>query len=192
MARKVLVVALIAAVVGLVGYLVFRPGPEPVAAVGPAASPEAVSPTAVVVPEDVEIIPASPDALAAEDAARQALTVAWTWYPATDETKNIAWGRARNLLTPQLADRMIIDASTERGQGVQWDQWAANNAKVIADVIIGCDDCPPDTDTVIRRVATIRQTAITGTRADTLTPDTTVWVTMVREDDRWLLDEIKL
>jgi hypothetical protein len=40
-------------------------------------------------------------------------------------------------------------------------------------------------------VATVKQTAIVGTSTTTVEPDTTVWVTLVREGDRWLIDDIR-
>ncbi|MFV9432166.1 hypothetical protein ACNJ7K_26940 [Rhodococcus aetherivorans] len=130
-------------------------------------------------------------AQAAEDAARQGLTVVFTWHPATDRTQNDAYGRARHWLTDSLAERMSVDARTERGPGVQWAHWAEQQAKVIADVSIECSGCPEDTDTVIRRVATIKQTAVSTSGTETVEPDTSVWVTIVRDGDRWLIDEIR-
>jgi len=32
---------------------------------------------------------------------------------------------------------------------------------------------------------------VSGSGADTVDSDTTVWVTIVREGDRWLIDEIR-
>ncbi|MFF0818070.1 hypothetical protein ACFYVR_23330 [Rhodococcus sp. NPDC003318] len=127
----------------------------------------------------------------AEEAARQGLTVVFTWYPATDATQNNAYTRARNWLTDSLADRMNVDARTERGPSIEWSQWAQDQAKVIADVTIGCSGCPGDTDTVVHRVATIKQTSIGTTGTDTVNPDTTVWVTVVRDGGRWLIDDIR-
>lgn len=152
--------------------------------IAPPADPRrttADSPTAVPTAEDYT----------AEDVARQGLTVAFTWYPGTDTTQNDAYGRARQWLTDKLSDQMSIDASTERGPSVQWGQWSQQQAKVVADVSIACSGCPEDTDTVIRRVATIKQTAITDAGTDTVEPDTTVWVTLVRHDEGWLIDEIR-
>ncbi|MEV8195356.1 hypothetical protein AB0P13_25120 [Rhodococcus pyridinivorans] len=133
----------------------------------------------------------SPEAHAAEDAARKGLTVVFTWHPTTDRTQNDAYGRARHWLTDSLAQRMSVDAHTERGPSVQWAHWAEQQTKVIADVSIECSGCPEDTDTVIRRVATIKQTAVSNSGTATVQPDTTVWVTIVRKDDRWLIDEIR-
>ncbi|WP_339325500.1 hypothetical protein [Rhodococcus pyridinivorans] len=117
--------------------------------------------------------------------------MAFTWYPATDSTQNDAYGRARHWLTDSLSQRMIVDARTERGPSVQWAHWAEQQAKVIADVSIECSGCPADTDTVVHRVATIKQTAVSDSDTEPVQPDTTVWVTIVRNGDRWLVDEIR-
>lgn len=135
--------------------------------------------------------PPNTESAAAEDVARQALTVAFTWYPSTDATQNDAYGRARQWLTLGFAERMSTDASTERGPSVQWGQWSRQQAKIVADVRIGCSGCPDDTDSTIHRVATIEQTAITESGTDTVDPDTTVWVTLVRQDEGWLVDDVR-
>ena len=168
------------------------PGSAP-AGSEPSISPTSAAPTATVVspPAAAEATTPSPAAQAAEDAARQGLTVVFTWYPATDRTQNDAYDRARDWLTDSFAQRMIVDARTDRGPSVQWAHWAEQQTKVIANVSIECSGCPEDTDTVIRRVATIEQTAVSDRGTDTVEPDTTVWVTIVREDDRWLIDEIR-
>ncbi|TCN53481.1 hypothetical protein EV641_106125 [Rhodococcus sp. SMB37] len=193
-AKKLVVGVLAVAVVGLVAYsCVPRQGEVEGSATAGSTTTSSPAPTTTVVspPAAAEITTPSPAAQAAEGAARQGLTVAFTWYPATDATQNDAYGRAREWLTESLAERMVIDARTERGPGVQWAQWAEQQAKVIADVSIECSGCPEDTDTVVQRVATIKQTAVSGSGTDTVEPDTTVWVTIVREGDRWLIDEIR-
>lgn len=191
-ARTLVIVMLVVAVVGVLAYsFLSRTGgdEESTTAAPTTTSARTIAPAAAQ--SDVESTEPPAASIEAEEAARQGLTVVFTWYPATDSTQNDAYGRARNWLTGKLADRMIVDARTERGPGVQWDLWAQEQAKVIADVAIGCSGCPEDTDTVVQRVATIKQTAVTETGADTVTPDTTVWVTVVREDDRWLIDDIR-
>jgi len=169
-----------------------------VAGSAPAGSELPISPTSAAPtttgdspPAHAQATTPSPAAQAAEDAAKKGLTMVFTWYPAIDSTPNDAYGRARDWLTDSLAQRMIVDARTERGSGVQWVQWAEQQAKVIADVSIECSGCPADTDTVIHRVATIKQTAVSDSGTKTVEPDTTVWVTIVREDGRWLIDEIR-
>ncbi len=196
-AKKLVVGVLAVVVVGLVAYSCVSRQDEvegsATAGSTTTSSPAPTAPTTTAVssPSAAEITTPSAAAQAAEDIARQALTVAFTWYPATDATQNDAYGRAREWLTESLAERMVVDARTERGPGVQWAQWADQQAKVIADVSIECSGCPEDTDTVVQRVATIKQTAVSGSDTDTVEPDTTVWVTIVREDDRWLIDEIR-
>ncbi len=158
----------------------------------PSISPTSAPPTTTVASPPAAAAPTpSPATQAAEDAARQGLTVMFTWYPTTDRTQNDAYGRARDWLTDSLAQRMIVDARTERGPSVQWAHWAEQQTKVIADVSIECSGCPEDTDAVIHRVATIKQTAVPDSGTNTVEPDTTVWVTIVQEDDRWLIDEIR-
>ncbi|WP_241032102.1 hypothetical protein [Rhodococcus pseudokoreensis] len=133
----------------------------------------------------------SAGAHAAEDAARQGLTVAFTWNPATDGSPSDAYARARPWFTEVFAARTIIDGGPERGPGIQWDQWASQGAKVVADVDLGCSGCPPDSETVVHRVATISQTAIVGEQTEEVTPDTTVWITLIRTIERWLIDDIR-
>ncbi|EME19373.1 hypothetical protein [Rhodococcus triatomae] len=191
-ARTLVIAAVVVAVAGVLAYSLFwrTDGGEDLTA--PAPKTTSARPTTPATPptgiESDEPSASSPDA---EEAARQGLTVVFTWYPATDATPNDAYGRAQRWLTTDLADRMNVDARTERGPSIQWAQWAQDQAKVIANVAIGCSGCPADTDTVIQRVATIKQTAVTETGTDTVKPDTTIWVTVVREGDRWLIDEIR-
>ncbi|MGW4336765.1 hypothetical protein ACWEK5_28750 [Rhodococcus koreensis] len=192
-ARKLVIVALVVAVIGFLAYtyLSRTNDDDDSASVAAATTTSAPTTTPAAPPADVDTTEPPTASRDAEETAQQGLTVAFTWYPATDTTQNDAYGRARNWLTGKLADRMIIDARTERGPGVQWDQWAQEQAKVIADVSIECSGCPEDSATVVHRVATIKQTAVAGSNTDTVKPDTTVWVTVVREGDRWLIDDIR-
>jgi hypothetical protein len=169
-----------------------------VAGPAPADSELSTSPTSAAPTTTADSPPAaaqattpSPADQAAEDAAKKGLTVVFTWHPATDRTQNDAYARARDWLTDSFAQRMSVDAHTERGPSLQWAHWAEQQTKVIADVSIECSGCPEDTDTVIHRVATIKQTAVSDSGTNTVEPDTTVWVTIVREGDRWLIDEIR-
>ncbi|NMM90379.1 hypothetical protein B2J88_39640 [Rhodococcus sp. SRB_17] len=136
-------------------------------------------------------IPSNPDTDAAEDTVRQALSVSFTWYPATDRSPTDAYARARNWFTESLSESLLVDVHTERGPGAQWGQWASDNAKVVADVSVGCSGCPPDTETLIHRVASIHQTAIVDDETTAVTPDTTVWVTLTKSGDQWLVDSIR-
>lgn len=195
-ARKLVAGVLTVLAVGWGAHSCLSPQKE-VAQSGPADSEPSISSTSAPPATTVASTPAaaaptpSPATQAAEDAARQGLAVVFTWYPATDRTQNDAYGRARDWLTESFAQRMSVDARTDRGPSVQWAHWAEQQTKVIADVSIECSGCPEDTDTVIRRVATIKQTAVSDSGTETVQPDTTVWVTIVRVDDRWLIDEIR-
>ena len=192
-ARRLVVVVLVVAVIGFLAYMYLSRtnDGEDSASVAASTTTSAPTTTPAATPADVDTTEPPTASRDAEEAAQQGLTVAFTWYPATDTNQNDAYGRARNWLTGKLADRMIIDARTERGPGVQWDEWAQQHAKVIADVSIGCSGCPEDTETVVQRVATIKQTAIAGSNTDTVEPDTTVWVRVVREGGHWLIDDIR-
>ncbi|WP_225730966.1 MULTISPECIES: hypothetical protein [unclassified Nocardia] len=134
---------------------------------------------------------ASPDIQAAENAARDGLTVAYTWYPSTDSGPRDAFARARTWLSAALAARVLADARAERGPGIEWGRWASEHTEVVAEVTLGCSGCPDDTPTQIARVATIRQTAVTGEHVVAVAPDTVAWVTMIKDGDRWLIDTIR-
>lgn len=190
-ARKLVLLAVAVVLVGgLVYFLSGRSnetGTETAQQTTSAPPPLTIStspgPTTIDVTED-------PDTERAENTARQALSVAFTWYPSTDRSPTDGYARAREWFTDPLAQTLLVDMHTERGPGAQWNQWASDNAKVVADVTLGCSGCPPDTDTLIHRVASIHQTAITENETSTVTPDTTVWVTLTKGGDQWLLDTI--
>lgn len=194
--KFVLIGGLAGAAIALVAYSVLGHGDTGnVHIAAPRASPhEAIpttSPVEATLPDmDSAGLDQSDAAFEAENAARQGLTVAFTWYPETDATANDAFARARPWLTHSLAERMLVDARTEHGPSLQWGQWASKGTKVVADVSIGCSGCPPDSSTALRRVATIRQTAITADRTEAIDSDITVWVTLTKNVDQWLIDEI--
>lgn len=191
-ARKLVLLALVVAIAA-VGVLYFSDfGNEDAGAATPVqATAIPVAPTTSPTSSTAVDVPSNPNADAAEDTVRQALSVAFTWYPATDHSPTDAYARARNWFTEPLAASLLVDIHTERGPGAQWGQWASDNAKVVADVNVGCSGCPPDTDTLIHRVASIHQTAIVGEQTTEITPDTTVWVTLTKGGDRWLINSIR-
>ncbi|MDV6244800.1 hypothetical protein [Rhodococcus opacus] len=117
--------------------------------------------------------------------------MAFTWNPATDRSPSDAYARARPWFTEAFSARTIVDGGPERGPGIQWDQWASEGAKVVADVGLGCSGCPPDSETVIHRVATISHTAIAGDQTEKVSPDTNVWIRLTRTNERWLIDDIR-
>ena len=192
-ARKLVLLVVAAAIVAGVVFFFADFGSEDTGTAAPvpfSATPSTVT-TPTVTPSPVVDVPSNPDTHAAEDTVRQALSVAFTWYPATDRSPTDAYARARNWFTESLAESLLGDVHTERGPGAQWGQWASDNAKIVADVNVGCSGCPPDTDSLIHRVASVHQTAIIGHETTTVTPDTTVWVTLTKDGDQWLLDSIR-
>uniref|UniRef100_UPI003F490876 hypothetical protein n=1 Tax=Nocardia suismassiliense TaxID=2077092 RepID=UPI003F490876 len=161
------------------------PGPSPSATTG-ATSPtqQASPPTTSGLAEQAPLSP--------EDAGRQGLAAAFTWNPATDASPTTAFARAKPWLTEAMAQRTMIDARTQRGPGIQWERWAGDGTQVVVtDIQLDCSGCPPDTDSQVHRVATIRQVAVTGDRQDAVEPDTVVWVSMIRTGNRWLIDSIE-
>lgn len=188
--RKLVLLTVAVAIVGALVYTLTNRDNETGTATTEHTPPLPTTVTTTATPSLTIEVPASPDATAAEGTARQALSVAFTWYPATDRSPTDSYARAREWLTDSLAETLLVDSQTERGPGVQWSAWASKNTKVIADVTLGCSGCPPDTDTLIHRVASIHQTAITNDEKVTVTPDTTVWVTLTKSGNRWLVDTI--
>ena len=191
-ARKLVLLAVAVLLVGGLVYFLFDWGneteTETAEQIAPAPAPLTIStspaPTAIDVTAD-------PDTEVAENIARQALSVAFTWYPATDRSPTNGYARAREWFTDTLAQTLLVDTHTERGPGAQWKQWASDNAKVAANVTLGCSGCPPDTDALIHRVASIHQTAINENETSTVATNTTVWVTLTKGGDQWLLDTIR-
>ena len=191
-ARKLVLLAVAVLLVGGLVYFLFGWGneteTETAEQIAPAPAPLTIStspaPTTIDVTDD-------PNTERAENIARQALSVAFTWYPATDRSPTNGYARAREWFTDTLAQTLLVDTHTERGPGAQWNQWASDNAKVVADVTVGCSGCPPDTDALIHRVASIHQTAINENETSTVATDTTVWVTLTKGGDQWLLDTIR-
>ncbi|MEU4060312.1 hypothetical protein [Rhodococcus qingshengii] len=191
-ARKLVLLAVAVLLVGGLVYFLFDWGneteTETAEQIAPAPAPLTIStspaPTAIDVTAD-------PDTEVAENIARQALSVAFTWYPATDRSPTNGYARAREWFTDTLAQTLLVNTHTERGPGAQWKQWASDNAKVAANVTLGCSGCPPDTDALIHRVASIHQTAINENETSTVATDTTVWVTLTKGGDQWLLDTIR-
>lgn len=191
-ARKLVLLAVAVLLVGgLVHFLSGRGNEtetETAEQTAPAPAPLTISTSPAPTTTDFAV---DPDMEAVDNIARQALSVAFTWYPATDRSPTDGYARAREWFTDTLAQTLLVDTHTERGPGAQWNLWASGNAKVVADVTVGCSGCPPDTDALVRRVATIRQTVITGDATNLVVPETTVWVTLSKEVDQWRIDTIQ-
>ena len=154
------------------------------------ATPQSTTTAPTPAPETGTRAPQRPAPTTPEEVVRQAMTVAFTWAPTTDESPTSGFRRATQWFTPALAARLTSDVRNERGRSLQWQQWINDNARVIADVAIGCSGCPPDTDTTAHRVATITQTAVTGDTTHPVEPDATVWLILTESDGRWLIDNL--
>lgn len=128
----------------------------------------------------------TPDAVAA-----QAMAIAHTWTPGLDTSPNDAFRRAAEYFTPRLTDLITTNTGTDVPPSLQWENWATEHARIIADTTVGCSGCPPDTLDTAHRVATITQTAITERTTTRVEPDTTVWLTLARTDTGWLIDELR-
>lgn len=131
-----------------------------------------------------------PDTTSPEYVARQAMTIAYTWTPGMDARRADGFRRAAQWFTPELSAHLTADVRTDKGPGLQWDRWNEANARIIAEVMIGCSGCPPDTDTSAHRVASISQTAVTGDTSSAVEPDTTVWLTLTNTNGLWLIDTL--
>ncbi|MDJ0005489.1 hypothetical protein QM616_22455 [Rhodococcus fascians] len=128
----------------------------------------------------------TPDAVAA-----QAMTIAHTWTPGLDASPNDAFRRAAEYFTPRLTDLIATNTGTDVPPSLQWENWSAEHARIIADTTIGCSGCPPDTPDTAHRVATITQTATDETTTTRIEPDTTIWLTLIHTDTGWLIDELR-
>lgn len=128
----------------------------------------------------------TPDVVAA-----QAMTIAHTWAPGLDTGPNDAFRRAAEYFTPRLTDLIATNTGTDVPPSLQWENWATEHARIIADTTIGCSGCPPDTPDTAHRVATITQTATTETTTMRGEPETTIWLTLIHTDTGWLIDELR-
>lgn len=131
-----------------------------------------------------------PDTNSPEYVAQQAMTVAFTWTPGMDARPADGFRRAAQWFTPELSAHLTADVRTDKGPSLQWDRWSETNARIIAEVMVGCSGCPPDSDTSVHRVASISQTAVTGDTSSAVEPDTTVWLTLTNTSGRWLIDTL--
>ncbi|MEU6562556.1 hypothetical protein [Nocardia nova] len=185
MSRRIMLLLASLSIVVVVAAAVSLTGPDDNMKHSPSQSVSVPITTSPTPPMPAPAVPA------AENAARQGLAVAYTWYPRADSGPRDGFGRATRWLSPALAERVQLSTPLARGPGIAWDQWKADGDKIIADVIIGCSGCPPDTDTAVHRVATIRQTAVNHDHAVPVDPDTVVWVTMTKSAGGWLIDTIQ-
>lgn len=184
MKKAIAISVVIAALAAVLLYSCRAGGDE-----GPDAAQQSTS-TESSTPHEQLTPTAKPDTTSPEYIARQAMTVAFTWTPGTDARPADGFRRAAQWFTPELADRLTADVRTDKGPGLQWERWSETNARIIAEVMIGCSGCPPDTDTSVHRVASISQTAVTGDTSSAVEPDTTVWLTLTNTSGLWLIDTL--
>lgn len=182
---RVVIAAMLVVVIAVVVYACTRPAEAPPAPTADESSEQmSVAPSVEETPEES----AEPTV---EDVAREAATVAFTWFPAVDADRRDGWLRARDYLTDRLYDELAAGPPSEKGGGAQWQLWAEQQAKIVPEVTIGCSGCPPDTDTTAHRVAAIEQRAVTSNNSVSTGESITVWLTLVRQDDGWRIDEIR-
>lgn len=126
---------------------------------------------------------------AAIETITSGLQAMFTWHPGPDTSRRDAFRRA----TPWLSDNFAATATTtsDRGPGVQWDEWARTRATVEATVLILGTEHGADTDQRIDRLAMITQDvkAPNGTVIDSI--DLTAKVTLQRADGGWRIDSIE-
>ncbi|MFI7666184.1 hypothetical protein [Nocardia sp. NPDC049526] len=117
------------------------------------------------------------------------LQTMFTWHPGADTSRLDAFRRA----TPWLTDKFAATSTTtsERGPGVQWDQWARARSTVEATVLILGTEHGADTDQRIDRLAMITQDvkAPGGTVVDSI--DLTAKVTLQRSGRDWRIDSVE-
>lgn len=80
----------------------------------------------------------------AGEVGRAAMTVWFTWDTTTDSGPIDGSVRASPLLTPDLA-RSVAAEVPAQGPGGDWLGWAAQNARLIADVTDSAEPVPPTT-----------------------------------------------
>lgn len=129
------------------------------------------------------------DAAEAERVAVTALTAMWSWTPNADSSRADAVDRAIPWFTAELAKSSTTGGSLERGQGLEWEQWKDEGARVDAAVTVGCSGCPPDTADRIDRVATVKQTVVHADGSTEAGDTLTIWVAMTKEHAGWRVAE---
>jgi len=94
-----------------------------------------------------------------ESVMTTAVSVLYSYHPATQPQKGVDIDSAATLLDPGYTSRLGVSYSALAPvTGNTWEQWKAERATVSADAAIGSDDHPADTDTAIARVVSVTQT----------------------------------
>ncbi|QII09308.1 hypothetical protein BH93_27450 (plasmid) [Rhodococcoides fascians A25f] len=94
-----------------------------------------------------------------ESVMTTAVSVLYSYHPATQPQKGVDIDSAATLLDPGYISRLGVSYSALAPvTGNTWEQWKAERSTVTADAAIGSDDHPADTDTTVSRVVTVTQT----------------------------------
>lgn len=144
-------------------------------------------------PSSTTIVPAPPDpGSATPDAVtEQALQTMFTWNPASDISGADAFARATPWLTERLARPDAAAARNTARPIPNWDYWKTRGIRITAHVELSCSGCSPDTADRVQRTATIIQTAVAADgRSAVIETPITAWVTVIRQDDGWRVDEL--
>ena len=183
-------IVIAAAAVGLAGCGTHSGHPAGV----PSSTPADTSPPAAVM-QPGDPTSAAADPLAALHAAQlsatamitRTLATMFTWYPATDGSPQTALDRASANLTP----RMIGDPRHTVAPSLQWSDWKAARATVVATARVQSDESDvPDSTTQIKRVVSVVQSVDTGTGAPQPLAPMTAYVTAVNVAGVWKIDSI--
>jgi hypothetical protein len=143
-------------------------------------------PSTTIMPDPPDPGSASPDAV-----TEQALQTMFTWNPASDVSGADAFARATPWLTARIARPDAAAARNTTRPTPNWDYWKTRGIRITAHVELSCSGCSPDTAERVQRTATIMQTAVAADgRTAVIETPITAWVTVIRQDDGWRVDEL--
>ncbi|WP_415977439.1 hypothetical protein [Rhodococcus sp. 077-4] len=111
-----------------------------------------------------------------------AVSVLFSYHPATQNQKGVDIDSAATLLDPAYISRLGVSYSALAPvTGDTWEQWKAERSTVSAETAIGSDDHPADTDTTVSRVVTVTQT-VRDAAGDSVSqlPTMAVYTTLTR------------
>ncbi|MBF6125540.1 hypothetical protein [Nocardia brasiliensis] len=138
------------AVTGMAAMIAGGCSPQPAAEHQPAAVAECATP-------GIEASVAGVDRCSAESVLRAAITTIFSYRPHEQPDQQVAFGFARELMTPSFAHQAQPAAlvwapiTTE-----QWQHWRADGIAITAAVRLTRDDHPPDTATSTHRVLSVQ------------------------------------
>ncbi len=129
--------------------------------------------------------PADKEALATIESGLETM---FSWQPGVDRDRRDAYVRAEPWLTDGLAAQS--GQTTERGPGMQWDQWARERATVTAAVVVLGTEHGPDQPDRIDRVVLITQNVTDPGGKVTESIDLNARVFVVRTGAGWRIEQI--